>query len=188
MRTLLIAAAFATAGLTAACTTTPDISRRSGETPSLKLEDYFAGRTYAFGLFEDGSGKARRKFHVVIDGTWDGKTLTLDEDFLYDDGERQRRVWTFAPTSAGGYTARANDVVGTVDVRQVGDAASFGYLVDLQTGPNQTLRLRFADRLYLFAGDMLLNRAKVTKFGVHVGDVTVVFLRDRPEGFPDFGS
>jgi hypothetical protein len=185
MRFMMIATALTAASVLAACTTTPDISHRAAQTPSLTLESYFQGKTYAFGLFEDGSGKAQRKFHVVIDGKWDGKTLTLDEDFLYDDGERQRRVWTFTRTSDG-YIASAGDVVGQVEVKQSGDAASFGYLVDLKTGPDQSIRVRFADRLYLFAGDLLINRAKVTKFGVEVGDVTVVFVREKPKGFPQF--
>lgn len=176
--------ALAACGLVAACAT-PTIAGRAAESPALSLEQYFAGQTYAYGLFEDGSDNARRKFYVVIDGTWNGTDLVLNERFLYEDGERQTRVWTFRRQGAG-YVATANDVVGEVAVTQIGDAAQFSYLVDLKIGPDQSLRVRFNDRLYLFAGDLMMNRARVSKFGVEVGEVTVVFLRDRPEGFPEF--
>jgi hypothetical protein len=178
------AGALAACGLVAACAT-PSIAQRGAETPALTLEQYFAGQTYAYGLFEDGSDNARRKFYVIIDGTWNGSELVLNERFLYDDGERQTRIWTFRKQGAG-YVASANDVVGEVAVTQIGDAAQFSYLVDLKIGEDQSLRVRFNDRLYLFAGDLMMNRARVSKFGVEVGEVTVVFLRDRPEGFPEF--
>ena len=44
--------------------------------PELVLEDYFKGRTEAWGIFRDQFGQLRRQFKVTIDGTWDGKILT----------------------------------------------------------------------------------------------------------------
>ena len=46
-------------------------------TPKLVLEDYFAGQTRAWGMFEDRFGSVRRQFSVDITGTWDGETLIL---------------------------------------------------------------------------------------------------------------
>jgi hypothetical protein len=37
--------------------------------PSLVLEEYFAGKTRAWGLFEDRFGKVQRQFVVDIDGS-----------------------------------------------------------------------------------------------------------------------
>ena len=66
--------------------------------PELVLEEYFTGRTEAWGLFEDRFGKLRRQFKVTIDGTWDGETLTLDERFKYEDGETDQRIWRIKKT------------------------------------------------------------------------------------------
>ena len=49
-------------------------------TPQLVIEEYFAGETQAWGLFEDRFGTIRRQFSVDIVGTWDGEFLTLDEN------------------------------------------------------------------------------------------------------------
>jgi Protein of unknown function (DUF3833) len=42
-------------------------------TPSLVLEDYFQGRTEAWGVFEDRFGRVRRQFKVDIDGRYEGR-------------------------------------------------------------------------------------------------------------------
>ena len=54
--------------------------------PKLVLEEYFLGKTRAWGIFEDRFGKVKRQFVVDIEGTWDGHTLILDENFSYSDG------------------------------------------------------------------------------------------------------
>jgi hypothetical protein len=60
--------------------------------PRFDLFEYFEGTTKAYGLFEDRFGKIKRQFTVTIEGTVSGDTLTLDEDFVYDEGELQNRV------------------------------------------------------------------------------------------------
>ena len=56
-----------------------DIKKFEAATPQLVLEEYFAGKTRAWGIFEDRFGTLRRQFTVDIDGRWDGRTLVLDE-------------------------------------------------------------------------------------------------------------
>ena len=53
------------------------VTNVSQKKPDLILEQYFLGKTFASGIFEDRFGNVRRQFTVDIDGTWDGKTLTL---------------------------------------------------------------------------------------------------------------
>ena len=71
--------------------------------PEFVLEEYFEGRTMAWGLFEDRFGKVQRQFVVTMDGTWDGTTLILNEDFVYNDGETENRVWTLTKTDDMNY-------------------------------------------------------------------------------------
>ncbi|MEK9661172.1 MAG: DUF3833 family protein, partial [Alphaproteobacteria bacterium] len=65
-----------------------------GKTPRFVLEEYFDGHTRAWGIVRDRFGTVRRQFSVDMTGTWDGTALTLDEHFVYDDGETDRRTWT----------------------------------------------------------------------------------------------
>ena len=69
-----------------------DVSTLADRQPSLDLAEFFAGQSVAYGIFEDRFGNLRRQFRVNMIGTVDGDTLTLAEDFLYDDGERAERT------------------------------------------------------------------------------------------------
>ena len=62
-------------------------------TPKLNLFSFFEGDTIAYGIFEDRFGNLKRQFRVNIKGSVDKEQLTLDEEFLYDDGEQAKRIW-----------------------------------------------------------------------------------------------
>ena len=50
------------------------------------------------------------------------------------------------------------------------------YQVDLAMG-DRSLRVRFDDWLFLQPDGVLINRARVTKFGFEIGQVTLFFQR-----------
>lgn len=148
----------------------------SDSSQRLDLFDYFQGYTLAWGLFEDRFGKLRRQFRVDITGTVDGDTLVLEEDFLYADGERQQRTWTITRNGDDTYTGRAADVVGEARGETAGNALHWTYLMDLQVGSRQ-LRVAFDDWMFLQPDGVLLNRARVSKFGLEIGSVTLAFMK-----------
>lgn len=147
-----------------------------GSTPRLVLEDYFAGETRAWGIFEDRFGNLRREFKVDIAGRWDGRILTLEEDFLYSDGEIDRRVWRIEKLDEHRYLGRADDVVGTAEGVARGKALSWSYDIVLKMGGSD-VKVRFNDWLFLQDDDVLINRASVTKFGIEIGTVTLFFRK-----------
>ena len=151
----------------------------AGREPNLLIEDYFAGRTKAWGLFHDRFGQLRRQFEVEIDGRWDGETLTLVEDFLYDDGEEEQRIWRIRKTGDHTYEGRADDVIGVARGSGYGNAFYWTYRYDLKVG-GSTWTVTFDDWLFLQSDGVLINRAEVTKFGIKLGEVTLVF-RKLPE-------
>ncbi|MEC9217680.1 MAG: DUF3833 domain-containing protein [Pseudomonadota bacterium] len=146
-------------------------------TPQLVIEEYFAGETQAWGLFEDRFGTIRRQFSVDIVGTWDGEFLTLDEKFVFEDGERDRRIWKIRKTGDKTYTGTADDVIGEATGRASGNALNWRYQMDLKVGTS-TLRVRFDDWMFLQPSGVLLNRARVTKFGIEIGTVTLAFMKN----------
>lgn len=145
-------------------------------TPTLVLEEYFSGDTRAWGLFEDRFGKLRRQFTVEISGTWDGEVLVLDERFEYSDGERDRRVWQITKTGPHSYVGRADDVVGTAQGEAYGNALNWRYHMDLKVGAG-TMRVHFNDWMFLQPSGVLLNRARVSKLGIEIGEVTLAFMK-----------
>jgi len=147
----------------------------SQQGPALKIEQFFQGKVYAWGIFEDRFGNLRRQFQVEIDGDWNGERLILDERFLYGDGERDHRVWTITRTGEGQYLGRADDIVGTAEGLSEGNRLNWRYKMDLKVGDG-SWRVTFDDWMYLQPGNVLVNKAEVRKWGVQLGVVTLFFI------------
>ncbi|MGF0537747.1 DUF3833 family protein [Agrobacterium sp. ES01] len=139
------------------------------------LEGYFTGKTSATGHFSAING-IKRDFTVDLTGRWNGKILTLREDFLYSDGERDRKTWRFTKTGPSTYSGTREDVSGKVKVRIEGNTARFTYLVFLDS-ENRKNQVRFWDKMVLGKNGKMLNTALVTKFGFPVAKTTVKFQK-----------
>jgi hypothetical protein len=148
----------------------------AGAEPRFELEDYFAGQVRAWGLFQDRFGNVRRQFVVDIEGRPTEDGITLIEDFVYSDGETERRVWEIRRTGEHTYVGQAGGVVGTAQGRAYGNALNWSYDFDLQVG-DRTLRVHFDDWMFLQPDGVMINRATVTKFGFEVGEAIIVFRR-----------
>ena len=144
--------------------------------PRFAVEEYFAGKTTAWGIFTDRFGNVRSQFVVDIDGAWTGKILTLDEKFTYSTGEHERRVWTITKVDENTYTGTAGDVVGTAKGRSFGNALYWNYFLNLKVG-SRTWKVHFDDWMFLQPQGVLLNRAVVTKFGFELGQVQIAFRK-----------
>ncbi len=152
------------------------VSDFEGQEPKLDLFTYFEGKTEAFGIFEDRSGDVKRSFTVDITGTIDGDTLTLDEQFLYSDGERDERIWVIKKLSDGRYEGRADDVIGTAAGLSAGNALNWSYVLDLPVG-DTSYHVTFDDWMFLQPKGVLINIAKVKKWGFNIGRVTLTFQK-----------
>ncbi len=139
----------------------------------LRLEDFFKGKTYAYGSFGAINGLSR-SFRVDLTGKVSGKVLTLREDFRYDDGERDTKTWVFTRTGPNTYSGTREDVVGETKVRLSGDTARFTYRVDLNPGGDPNI-VRFHDKLVLKDDGTLRNTALVTKYLLPIARVRVNF-------------
>ena len=154
------------------------IEEFAGREPKLDLYEYFDGRTRAWGMFEDRFGRVRREFTVDISGRREGADgFVLEEDFVYSDGERERRVWRLRRTAPGTYEGRADDVIGVAQGRVAGNALNWRYVLALKVG-GSTWNVDFDDWMFLQPGGVMLNRARVSKFGIAIGEVTLSFSRD----------
>jgi len=157
-----------------------DVSDRA---PTLDLEAFFEGDVIAYGIFEDYTQSLKRQFRVNILGTVAGDTLTLEEDFLYDDGETQRRVWVIQNLGQSEegvtlYEGRADDINGVARGEVAGNALHWRYSLALPVG-DASYDITFDDWIYQQDDHVAINRARLTKFGFEVGSVTLVFLRGK---------
>ncbi len=148
----------------------------AGHTPTLELRDYFNGTLDAYGVFSDRSGKVVKRFVVVMTCTWQGDEGTLDEAFTYSDGTTQRRVWHLTRLPNGRYTGQADDVLGTAQGQQSGNAFNWKYTLALPVD-GRVFEVQFDDWMYLMNDKVMLNRAAMSKWGVGLGEVTLSFTK-----------
>lgn len=157
-----------------ACTGKPSLDDDVLSERQLNLEEFFEGRTVAHGQFQDVFGTVRRRFDVEILGTWDGQTLRLVEDFVYDDGFTEQRIWTLTKTGDDTWTGTAPGVIGMATGEERGDTFNWVYEIDLPVRDG-TLRVSFDDWMWLLSDDRLLNRAYMKRFGIDIGEVIIIF-------------
>ena len=172
-------AALALIPLLAACTGKPSLTDASLSTRELELEEFFDGRLVAHGQFQDIFGTVRRQFVAEIEGDWDGERLRLVEDFTYEDGSTERRVWTLVKTGEETWEGTAPGVIGKATGEERGDRFNWRYTIDLPVpaadGTAETVRVTFDDWMWLLTEDRLFNKAYMKRFGVDVGAVSIFF-------------
>ena len=158
----------------AACTGKPSFNDAPLSDRQLNLEEFFEGDLIAYGQFQDVFGTVRRRFEVQIDGTWDGETLTLVEDFIYEDASTEERVWTLTKTGDQTWQGTAPGVIGIATGIEQGDTFNWGYTIDLPV-PDGTMNVTFDDWMWLLSDDRLLNIAYMKRFGIDIGQVVITF-------------
>jgi hypothetical protein len=162
----------------AACATRPPAPKLASIEPFL-IERDLVGNTTARGEFKTITG-VRRRFTAYLNGVWDGETLTLLEDFEFDDGERDRKTWRITRIAPGEYEGSREDVVGKARGYQDGPFFRLEYDVLLPNGEG-TRKVRFRDVMALEPSGVIINNATVGWFGFRVGSVS---LRIEPPEAP----
>ncbi|RYF35576.1 MAG: DUF3833 domain-containing protein [Comamonadaceae bacterium] len=157
----------------------PQPSDYAAERPLLSLRDYFNGRVEAHGMFQNRNGKVVKRFTVVMDCSWQGNDGVLDERFSYSDGTTSRRVWKLKALADGRFTGTADDVVGTAQGEQRGNAFHWNYTLK-QPVDDSVYEVQMDDWMYLVDDRVMLNRAVMRKFGVTLGAVTLSFNKAKP--------
>jgi hypothetical protein len=145
--------------------------------PRLIIEDYLSGNVKAWGILQDRSGKVTRQFSADLDGKWDGKQLILDEKFNWSDGEVQKRQSTINKIDEHNYEGTAGDVVGTAKGYSYGPAFKFEYVL-LVPIKGKEIKITFDDWIFKQDDRVAINRATMTKFGIKVAELTVMFVKE----------
>ncbi len=144
--------------------------------PRLLFEEYFLGPVTATGIFQDRRGRVKRSFVVQMEGRWQGEEFVLEEDFLYNDGVKEHRTWRLRKLDEHRYVGRSDDVVGTASGETYGNTLHRKYDLLLRVD-NRTWKVHFDDWMFLQTNGVLINRAKMSKFGIELGEVILFFQR-----------
>ena len=146
--------------------------------PVMTPENFFTGPMTAHGVVKDRSGLVIRYFNADIIGTFKDGIITLEEDFVFNDGEKQRRVWKLTKNSDGTYSGTAGDVVGEAKGEVAGNSMFLKYVLRIPYGDGD-IDVTIDDRMYLTTPEVLVNESKMYKFGFRVGEILLVIVKPR---------
>ncbi len=153
-----------------------DIDNYRFSTPTFDVFGYFEGDIKAWGMVQDYTEQQTRRFEVDIVGTVAGDTLTLVEDFVFDDGEVDQRIWVITRLEDGSYEGKADDIIGVATGEEQGNALQWQYDFELQM-EDSSVTVAFDDWLYRQDDRHVFNLTKIKKFGVEVGTITLFFQK-----------
>ena len=157
--------------LVSSCAT--KITAYEATTPEIKLEEFFDGELFAYGIVQNRFGKVQKRFTVDMVANWEGNVGILEEDFYYADGTTDRRVWRLVKEGNGVYSGTASDVSSDAIGATQGFAFQWGYTLDVPID-GKTWSFKLNDWMYLVDKKRLVNRAEMKKFGFVVGEITLV--------------
>jgi len=167
-----------------ACSSTSVTDYQDRE-PRFEPESFFDGALTAHGVVKDFSGTAIRHFNADIVGCWSDGVGTLDESFVFDDGEQQTRVWTLTPSGNQTYIGTAGDVIGDGTARWEGNAMFLDYTLRIAL-EDSSIDVHIDDRMYRISDHVVVNESKMRKWGFGVGEIVLTLIRhpDQPVDCP----
>jgi len=160
----------------------PDLSQYQDNEPVFSLFEYFQGQTKGWGMVQDRKGNLMRQFVVDIKGTLSGEgNLVLEEDFDWSDGEKSSRTWTISKTGKHSFSGTADDVVDGAHGSAYGNVLNWRYYLNI-VADGKTWKVHLDDWMFLQKDDVLINKTRMSKFGISLGDITIVFRKDGERG------
>lgn len=159
-----------------ACTDA-SITKYADTKPVIRFDQFFNGPVKGYGVIYGRNGEVKDRFTVDMKGQWNAdNTGTLAEDFVYFSGRKQQRTWNLVKTGDNSFTGTAYDIVGTAKGSSAGSATHWQYVMTVPVG-NHNIALAFDDWMYLMDEKTIMNRVDMKKFGIRVGEVNVVMIK-----------
>ena len=149
-----------------------DLEDYKDSKPKVSIKEFFNGPLHAWGIFQDYSGKVIKHFTVKMEGRWEGNKGQLTEDFEWSDGTKTQRIWAIDALSDNHFTSTASDVVGTGEGKSMGNAIQWVYRLKVPVSGTE-YEFDFDDWMFALDDTVIINKAKMKKFGFTVGEVTL---------------
>ncbi|MDA8555163.1 DUF3833 domain-containing protein [Luminiphilus sp.] len=155
---------------------TASIEDYRDRSPAFMPEDFFNGALSAHGVVKDFSGTAIRHFNADIIACWSEGVGTLNELFIFDDGEQQTRIWTLTPSGDQTYIGTAGDVIGAGSARWEGNAMFLDYTLRIAL-EDSSIDVHIDDRMYRISENVVVNESKMRKWGFGVGEILLTLIK-----------
>jgi Protein of unknown function (DUF3833) len=145
--------------------------------PRFEPDKFFEGPVQSWGVIETRSGRPKSRVRASLTGRRDGSDVVITQNFTFEDGHTQQRVWKIRRIDDHRYEAAANDVIGPAVGYAFGNAFHWEYTLQLRPR-NIFSRVRMEHWMYLLGdGQTMLNRVVIRKFGIILAQTTEYFQR-----------
>ncbi len=145
--------------------------------PLFEPDKFFEGPVRSWGVIETRSGSPKSRLRADLFGRREGADVVVTQDFTFQDGRKQQRIWKIRRIDEHRYGAFADDVIGPAVGYAFGNAFHWKYTLQLRPG-NFFSRVRMEHWMYLLGdGETMINRVVIRKFGVIVAQTTEYFQR-----------
>ncbi|ARE40455.1 Putative lipoprotein precursor [Rhodovulum sp. P5] len=138
--------------------------------PDIDLRRHLNGPILCEGVIYGPTGRVTSRFVADFDATWEGDKGQMTEEFTYDSGATQSRIWTFSLGNDGTIRADAPDLVGSGHGMQMGSAIHLRYRIRLPADSGGHV-LDVTDWMYLMENGAIMNRSQFSKFGIKVAEL-----------------
>lgn len=152
------------------------LSDYKNSAPEFDIKEFFNGPLQAKGIVLNRAGVVTRRFSVEMDANWDNNSGTLEEWFVFDDGEKTERTWLIDKLEDGRYSGTAGDIIGVAQGESAGFALRWDYQLDISVDGG-VYRVTFDDWLYQIDEQVVINRSYIKKWGFTVGEVILVISK-----------
>lgn len=151
-------------------------SVRGDKADEFVLERDLLGLFTGRGSFKAVSG-LERGFSASLKGSWDGMVFRLEEEFLFDDGEKDHKTWVLTKQPDGSFEGARDDVIGIGTGMYRDGILEMDYVIEFKEPSQQKgMRLNFRDVMYKTASGQIINRANASMFGVRVATVDLTII------------
>lgn len=176
IQSLLLAAIIGFSILLGGCSTLQP-QAFSSAVPRFEPDTFFEGPVRSWGVLETRAGSPKSRLRADLMGRRNGDDVVVTQDFTFEDGHTQQRIWRIRRIDEHRYAAFAPDVIGPAVGYAYGNAFHWEYTLQLRPG-NVLTRVRMEHWMYLLGdGTSMINRVVIRKFGVIVAQTTEYFQK-----------
>lgn len=140
-------------------------------------EDFFSGRLKASGMFIDRFGNIQKRFSADVECQPENDGFILNENFIFDDGKTEQRIWHISRSSDSNYIGKTDDVrdIAKGHLTDIGLLWRYDFYLELF---GRRVLVNFNDKMIMQSKDVVLNHATITKFGLKLGELFISFHKN----------